>query len=332
VIDERRSPAVALPRRDDPRLKVALVVTALQVLGQTGLGFKLTITQIVVPIAICALGDVSWTYVERREVVWPASGLVAGNSIAFILRASGTKHGAWWTTHGLVYFVAAAVVAVVSKYALHRVFNPSNLGIVAVLGVVGVTHVFPQYLWWGPPGWGLVIAWLVIVAGGIWLLRQLGMFPMVAAFIATLWAAIGALAITGHGFFARWSDARLSGSDYWTAICLSPEVIVFACFMITDPRTAPKTPRRRLLYGAGVASVAAALCSVQTTEFGIKLSILASLTIVCAVMALSRARRTKLVALSIAVAAASMTVRAAYDPGVLHVEHPPGASSGVASQ
>ena len=334
VLHETRSNRLAILNARDARLKVAVVVTTLQLLGQIGLSFKVSITQILVPIAICGAADALYSLRNRREIVWPASGVLAGNSVAFILRAAGTRHGDWWTSHGIVWFVAAAAIAALSKYVVRadgrHVFNPSNLGIVVVLLAAGVTHAFPQYLWWGPPGWALVVAWIVIVIGALWVLPRLGMIGMVAAFLATFWIAIGALAISGRGFFARWADARITGIHYWTALCLSPEVLVFVCFMMSDPQTAPR--RRRALYGASVGLVGAALCGLQTTEFGVKLSILAALTIVCAAMALERAKRTKVVFVATIVALASLVVRTARDPGVVNVEHPPGGSSGVASQ
>jgi uncharacterized membrane protein len=61
-------------------------------------------------------------------------------------------------------------------------------------------------------------------------------------------------------------------------------VLVFVFFMISDPQTAPKPPDARVLYGAAVAVVAAVLIALQHTEFGIKTSILSSLTVVCAVV------------------------------------------------
>jgi len=328
------------PRADDPRLTVALVITALQVLGQAGLGFKLSISQILVPVAVCGVIDVAWSVLRTREVALPASGMLAGNGIAFILRAAGTKHGAWWSTNGLVLFVAAALVASVSKYAIRvdgrNVFNPSNLGLVTVFVATGVTHAFPQYLWWGPTNVSLIAAWVVIAVGALFVLRRLHMIPMVASFLATFGILIAGLAFAGRGFFARWSDARLVGGSYWAHICLSPELLVFACFMLSDPQTAPRSPRGRRAYGAAVAFVAAALCYPQTTEFGVKLAILSSLAIVCASMAVARAfpqrKRVIAVVMSVGVAVGALTVRTAFDPRVVNVEHPPGGSSGTASQ
>ena len=51
---------------------------------------------------------------------------------------------------------------------------------------------------------------------------------------------------------------------------------------MSDPQTAPRAARARVVYGAVTAAVAAALLSFQSTEFGIKLAILSSLIVTCA--------------------------------------------------
>jgi len=63
---------------------------------------------------------------------------------------------------------------------------------------------------------------------------------------------------------------------------------------MSDAGTAARTPRGRVIYGVLTALVAAALVAVQPTEYGIKVAILASLTLVCAVVPMieSVARRT----------------------------------------
>ena len=160
---------VVWPSRRDPRLKLSAIIITLQVLGQTVLNFKVSIAQILVTIAVCAAIELVVTFRRSRVLMWPASALLTGNSIAFILRASGTQHGDWWTLHGIQFFIVAAVLAMGSKYLIrpggaHR-FNPSNLGIVWTLLIIGPAYVFPQYLWWGPLE-APVIAALVVIAMG----------------------------------------------------------------------------------------------------------------------------------------------------------------------
>lgn len=279
---------VVLPKWGDPRLKLSVVIITLQVLGQTVLGFKLSIAQILVTVAACALVDTAVTLRRQRMLVWPASALLTGNSVAFILRATGTKHGDWWTLHGIQYFLLAAMLALMSKYFLQikgrHIFNPSNVGLVWVLLIIGPVHVFPQYLWWGPLGVPVLLALTVIFLGAIWILRSVGMFAMAGAFWVTLAVLIAIFALAGRSFIAIWHSGPVAGIHYWLDICLSPEVLIFVFFMMSDPKTTPRTPLGKVIYGAMTAALAAGLLFWQPTEYGIKVAILASLTFVCAVV------------------------------------------------
>jgi Na+-translocating ferredoxin:NAD+ oxidoreductase RnfD subunit len=281
---------VVLPNRRDPRLKLSAVIITLHVLGQTVLGFKVSIAQILVTMAVCGLIEGVVTFRSSRILVWPASGILTGSSIAFILRASGTRHGDWWSLHGIQFFILAGVVSLLSKHLVRptgrHLFNPSNVGIVWCLLVVGPNHVFAQYLWWGPNHAGVAFAYAVIAFGAVWILRSVRMIPMAASFLVTFAVLIGVFAVAGRSFIAIWHVGAIGGLSYWATIALSPEVLVFVFFMISDPQTAPKAPSARVLYGAAVAVLAAVLIFFQHTEFGIKVAILVSLTVVCAVVPL----------------------------------------------
>jgi hypothetical protein len=279
---------VVLPSRRDARLKLSAVIMTLHVLGQTVLGFKVTIAQILVTIVVCGAVEAALTFRSRHMLVWPASGILTGSSIAFILRASGTRHGDWWGLHGIQFFVLAALISLMSKHLVRptgrHLFNPSNIGIVWCLLVIGPNHVFAQYLWWGPNRAGVAVAYAVILVGAVWILRSVGMVPMALSFLVTFAVLVGALALGGRTFIAIWHDGPIGGLSYWATIALSPEVLVFVFFMISDPQTAPRGGTARMLYGAVTALVAAALISLQPTEFGIKVSILSSLTVACALV------------------------------------------------
>ena len=298
AIGDRRIPVI-LPKLGDPRLKLSAVIVTLQVLGQTVLDFKLSIAQILVTIGFCAVVDTSVTLWRQGVLAWPASALLTGNSLAFILRASGTKHGDWWTLHGIEFFLLAASVALLVKYFVrpggrHR-FNPSNVGLVWVLLVIGPVHVFPQYLYWGPLDAPVIAALVVIALGAVWVLRAVRMLPMALSFLVPFTLLIAAFAASGRSFVAIWDADPIRGGEYWLHICTSPELLIFVCFMMSDPATAPKLPVARMIYGAGTAVVAAGLIFFQPTEYGIKVAILASLTIACAIVPLfeALARRRK---------------------------------------
>lgn len=281
---------VVLPRWGDPRLRLAAVLLTVQVLGQTVLDFKLSIAQILVSVGVCAVVDTTVTLWRERILLWPASALLTGNSVALILRATGTQHGDWWSLNGIEYFVLAALLALLSKYLVRpggrHLFNPSNVALVWVLLVVGPTGVFPQYLWWGPLGVPVGLAVAVIVLGAGWVLKPVGMIPMALSFLATFGALVGGFAAAGNSFWAIWHPTPVSGAFYWVNVVLSPEVLIFVFFMMSDPRTAPGNRVARIVYGVATALVAGALIFFQPTEFGVKLGILSSLTVTCALVPL----------------------------------------------
>ncbi|HSX80452.1 MAG TPA: hypothetical protein VLQ80_18015, partial [Candidatus Saccharimonadia bacterium] len=62
----------------------------------------------------------------------------------------------------------------------------------------------------------------------------------------------------------------------------SPEVLIFALFMIPDPRTVPDGQLARIVFGVIVAILAVLLLGPTTLEFWTKTAILSSLVIACA--------------------------------------------------
>ena len=286
---------VVLPRRGDPRLRVSAVIMSLQVLGQAALHFKVSIAQILVTIGACALVELAIVYRREGMLVWPASAILTGNGVSFVLRVRGTRHGDWWTLHGIHWFLLAALVGLLSKYVLTRgtrhYFNPSNFGLVAILLLIGSPYVFPQYLYWGSLGSPAALALAVILCGVVWTLRPIGMLPMAAAFLAPFWGLVAALAASGRCFDAIWHHGGVCGAHYWADICLSPEVLIFVFYMMSDPRTAPSGLRARVIYGAVTAVAAAAMIAPQQTEYGVKIALLGALTVVCAFVPLVAERR-----------------------------------------
>src|SRR5437660_12821827 len=139
---------VLLPKLNDPRLHLAAVITSLQVLGQTAFQFRLSIAQILLSLLTCAVLEVGITFAQKRVFMWPASALLTGNGVAFILRVPGTRHGDWWSMRGAHIFAAVAALSLLSKYVIRfgdrHVFNPSNIGLVACFLILGSRYADPQ--------------------------------------------------------------------------------------------------------------------------------------------------------------------------------------------
>jgi hypothetical protein len=277
---------VVLPTWGDPRLHSAAVIFSLQALGQTALGFQLSIAQILVSIFTCAVIELGITFRQHRAFIWPASALLTGNSVAFILRTTGTRSGDWWSLNGVELFVLAAAASLLSKYVLRignrHIFNPSNLGLVAVFLLFGSRYTNPQDLWWGPMSVGLALALATIVVGGLLIVRELKMLPMVLAFWIGFAAFVGVVAASGHCITARWHSGPICGQSFWSLLISSPEILVFIFFMMTDPRTAPGGQVARLAYSVSLALVSALFIAPWRTEFDTKVALFGALVVICA--------------------------------------------------
>jgi hypothetical protein len=274
-----------LPSIRDPRLHLASVIISIHVLGQTVLGFQVSVVQILAAILTCAVIEVVVTFRQTGMLVWPASAMLTGSGVALIFRVIGTENGDYWSWQGWYLFAVVAGVSLLTKYVIRfrgtHVFNPSNVGLVAAFLILGSTRVEPLDFWWGPlDGW-LALAYLIILVGGVLITRRLHLLAMSAAFWFTLALGIGLLAASGHCMTARWSSAPVCGWHFWWVILLSPEILIFLFFMITDPKTVPAGRVGRIVFAVGVGLVSALLIAPQTTEFGAKVGLLSGLVILC---------------------------------------------------
>ncbi|MFN8519541.1 MAG: hypothetical protein U0667_09200 [Chloroflexota bacterium] len=247
---------VFLPSIRDPRLHVAVVLLSVQVLGQVGLGFHLTVFQILAAILTCAVIEVALTYRSSKALVWPASAMLTGNGVALILRAVGQPAHDPWGTQFLLLFAGVAAFGLATKYLIRfrgtHVFNPSNVALVVAFLVLGSDRVQPLDFWWGPlDGWVLA-AYAVILTGGILITRRLRLLTMAAAFWLTLAVGLGILAASGHCMTADWAFGGVCGTDFWRVIVTSPEVLIFLFFMITDPKTIPSGHVARIAFAVSV--------------------------------------------------------------------------------
>jgi hypothetical protein len=77
------------------------VIVSLQVLGQAAFNFRLSIAQILISVGTCALLEIAIVLRRSGALVWPASALLTGNGVAFVLRVPGTQHGDWWSLDGV---------------------------------------------------------------------------------------------------------------------------------------------------------------------------------------------------------------------------------------
>ncbi|NET37368.1 MAG: hypothetical protein F6K19_35975, partial [Cyanothece sp. SIO1E1] len=136
--------------------------------------------------------------------------------------------------------VLAGVLAIASKFWLQvggkHCFNPANFAIIAVLLLTHDAWVSPGQ--WGDASWyGLVFAG----AGGL-VLKRVGRWDTSVAFLATY-----ALLEAGRTVWLGWTW------DVFSHRLTSGSLLLFALFMLSDPRSIPNARISRLIWASAIA-------------------------------------------------------------------------------
>ena len=157
------------------------------------------------------------------------SALITALGLSLLLR---TDH---WTTMAL-----AATLGILSKFCCKwqgkHFFNPANVGIIAALVLTQDAWVSPGQ--WGEVGWyGLLFAG----AGGL-VLHRVGRWDTSVMFLVTY-----ALCQSIRDLWLGWTW------DVWFHSLSSGSLLLFALFMLTDPRSIPNARAARLLWSGSIA-------------------------------------------------------------------------------
>ena len=224
--------------RLDPRLYQIAVLSGLLLFGLTALDFDLTLGQLVVTLGtavgvqlVCArLAGLGGDTGVR-------SALISGLSLCLLLR-----------TDVLAVAAAAAAIAIASKFVLRvggkHLFNPTNGAIVALLVLATAAPALDLSIWVSPGQWG-----------------NTAFFLLLMGCLGTIVVTRAARADVTFAFLASWAGLLLYRT--WAlgdpiAIPLhrlqNGALLLFAFFMISDPKTTPDSRPGRVLFGALVAS------------------------------------------------------------------------------
>jgi hypothetical protein len=213
----------------DPRVYQALVLGSLLIYGLARLDFDLRPSWIVSTLGAALLTQWSCGRLDRRPRFDPWSALISGLSLCLLLRAPRVE-----------VMVAAAAIAIASKFVVRvgdrHLWNPTNLAIVVMLAL--------DLGWVSPAQWGTAAYFGLAVAGaGSFVVTRAARLDVVAAFLAS-WAAL----LLGR---ALWLGDPL-------AIPLRQlrggALLIFAFYMISDPKTTPRTRAGRIAFAAVVAA------------------------------------------------------------------------------
>ena len=220
---------VELPSHVDPRLYQSATLGSALLYGILWLDLEVELVTAAAIFAAALLTQVVCMRLTGRAGFDPRSALISANSLCLLLR---TDH--------LALAMLAAVVAIASKFTLRvrgkHVFNPTNFALVAMMLATGEVWVSA-----GQWGSGAVFAFLLASAGCLVVTRA-------------------ARADVTLAFLAAWA-VLLFGRSLWlgepSSIPLhrleNGALVIFAFFMISDPRTTPDSRSGRILFAVLVA-------------------------------------------------------------------------------
>lgn len=207
----------------DPRLYQIISLTILLLYGLFWIQFDVSIWQIAITLGVAQLTQLAGTRYFSLPFFDPKSALISSLSLCLLLR-----------TNDLAVAALAAVIAIGSKFVIRwkdkHVFNPTNLALVVILAS-GLGWISPGQ--WGQVAWfGFLIACL-----GSLVVTHAARADVTLAFLTFY---VGLL-------FARalWLGDPLTIPLHQIE---SGALLIFAFFMISDPKTTPNSRTGRIVY------------------------------------------------------------------------------------
>lgn len=207
----------------DPRLYQITSLSTLLLYGLTWLHFDISPWQIVVTLGIAQLTQYAGTRYFALPSFDPKSALISSLSLCLLLR-----------TNDLAAAALAAVIAIGSKFLIRwkdkHIFNPTNLALVVMLAA-GLG-------WMSPGQWGQA-TWFGFFAA------CLGSLVVTCAVRADVTLAFLTFYIGLLVARALWLGDPLTIPLHQIE---SGTLLIFAFFMISDPKTTPDSRSGRILF------------------------------------------------------------------------------------
>jgi Na+-transporting NADH:ubiquinone oxidoreductase subunit NqrB len=212
-----------LPRRADPRPYQIAALAGLLAYGWLVLDLDITKTRALLILGVALGSQAAWSGLLGLRFE-PRSALISGLSLCLLFRSGSS-----------LLAVGAASVAISSKFLLRfhgkHVFNPTNLGLVALLLV-------SDRVWISPGQWGSAALFGFLVAcAGILVVHRAERSDVTWAFLTSHLVLLLAR--------AGWLGDPAAVPLHQVA---NGGLLLFAFFMISDPRTTPDSRIGRILF------------------------------------------------------------------------------------
>jgi Na+-transporting NADH:ubiquinone oxidoreductase subunit NqrB len=212
--------------RVDPRYFQIAALVAFLCYGCSRLGFEINVLQIALTLATAVVVQIALASLTRTNSPFDVrSALITGLSLCLLLR-----------TNTVWYAAIAASAAILSKFVFRfrgkHVFNPANFGLVIML-LAG-----PRIAWCSAGQWGsAVVLAFFFVCLGLLVVRRARRADISFAFLAGYALLLfGRSAYLGEPWTIPWHRLQ------------SGALLLFAFFMISDPRSTPNSWLGRLIF------------------------------------------------------------------------------------
>jgi Na+-transporting NADH:ubiquinone oxidoreductase subunit NqrB len=216
----------------DPRYLIAFLITLVLAAAQLRYHMFGGYERLLLALAACMATEVLLSWFDRGKVVNLLSAYISGISLTLLIKPQG---GALWP------FALGGFLAISSKYVLryrdNHLWNPTNFAIVALLlaapaSVSVLSHQFGNDM----------VTNLVIWGFGLVIAARVGVLHITLTYVASFLLLNTVRALTlGQPVLPE--IAPITGPMYQ----------LFVFFMITDPRTIVRGPRRQIAVAVSIA-------------------------------------------------------------------------------
>jgi Na+-transporting NADH:ubiquinone oxidoreductase subunit NqrB len=215
----------SLPLPRDPRWFQIATLTGLLLYGWGWLGFDITVSRIVLTLGSVLIMQALATWQWHLPAFDPKSALISGLSLCLLLR-----------TNSEALVILAAAIAILSKFIVRwrgkHIFNPTNFAL-AVLLLVGDGGVWLSSGQWGSFAFFAFLMWC---AGNLVVWRAARSDVAIAFLLCH-----AALLFWRSGWLGEPISIPLHRLE-------SGALLLFAFFMISDPKTTPDSRAGRILF------------------------------------------------------------------------------------
>jgi Na+-transporting NADH:ubiquinone oxidoreductase subunit NqrB len=198
----------------------------------------------------------SWIF-KADKINW-RSAIITSLSLVLLLRANN-----------YLTIAIAGCLGISSKFLLRwqnkHIFNPANFGIISSLVLTSDAWISPGQ--WGTNSWLLIL----FLSTGTMITQKVGRSDICITFLLVYTGLI-----VGRNLWLGWSW------DVMQHQLSNGSLLLFAFFMISDPRSTPKAQLSRILWGISLALVGFSLQTIWFMPTGLfwSLFILSPVTIV----------------------------------------------------